>query len=76
MTKTLSPAKRNSMDMAIIDAPAVPLVRTAASRLTRALATPLIPTDYLDLFNPLRRPAPTARTVVEIRPETATRRRW
>ena len=70
MTKTLSPAKRNSMDMAIIDAPAVPLVRTAASRLTRALATPLIPTDYLDLFNPLLSSAQLRAKVIEIRPET------
>jgi stearoyl-CoA 9-desaturase NADPH oxidoreductase len=70
MTKTLSPAKRDSVDMAIIDAPTLPLVRTAASRLTRALATPLVPTDYLNLFNPLLSPSQLRAKVIEVRPET------
>jgi ferredoxin-NADP reductase len=56
--------------MAIIEAPRVPLVRTATSRLTRALATPLVPSDYLDLFSPLLSRGQLRAKVIEVRPET------
>ncbi|HWC33962.1 MAG TPA: ferredoxin reductase [Mycobacteriales bacterium] len=51
--------------MALIEAPA----RTA-SRLARMLATPLVPSAYLDLFSPLASGATLRARVIEVRPET------
>ena len=42
-----------------------------ARRLAEALATPLVPSDYLDLIDPLRSSADLRGRIVEIRPETA-----
>jgi ferredoxin-NADP reductase len=53
--------------VAILEAPDV---RRAASRLARLLTTPLVPSDYLDLFAPLRSPTQLRARVVEVRPET------
>jgi stearoyl-CoA 9-desaturase NADPH oxidoreductase len=56
--------------MAIIEAPSVPRWRTTTSRLARALATPLVPADYLDLFSPLHSGGQLRAKVIEVRPET------
>ena len=56
--------------MAIIDAAPTPRLRTAATRLASLVATPLVPEDFLDLFNPLQSPARLRAKVLEIRPET------
>jgi ferredoxin-NADP reductase len=45
-------------------------LRTGAARLTAAVATPLVPGDYVDLFDPLRTPGALRGRVVEVRPET------
>jgi ferredoxin-NADP reductase len=42
-----------------------------ARRLAEALATPLVPSDYLDLIDPLRSSADLRGRIVDIRPETA-----
>ena len=65
MRKTLSLMKRDHQVVAIIDAP-----RTAATRLARLLTTPLVPSDYLDLFSPLPSPTQLRARIVEVRPET------
>jgi len=52
---------------------AAPLARTLRQRVTRLAelaATPLVPSDYLDLFDPLRSRADLRARVVAIRPET------
>lgn len=41
-----------------------------ARRLAEALATPLVPEDYLDLFDPMRAGADLRGRIVDIRPET------
>jgi ferredoxin-NADP reductase len=56
--------------MAIIEAPGAPRLRTTTSRLARALATPLVPSDYLDLFSPLLSRGPLRARVIEVRQET------
>jgi ferredoxin-NADP reductase len=51
--------------------PAAPLrARSIADRLLRAIATPLIPDDYLDLIAPLRPGAELRGRVVSVHPET------
>jgi len=45
-------------------------LRGTLVRLAEALATPLVPDDYLDLFSPLRRGAALRGRVVEVIPET------
>jgi ferredoxin-NADP reductase len=45
-------------------------LRGTLVRFAEALATPLVPDDYLDLFSPLRRGAPLRGRVVEVLPET------
>ena len=47
------------------------LVLRGARKVAEALATPLVPDDYLDLFDPLRAGADLRGRIVEIRPETA-----
>ncbi|HEX3897970.1 MAG TPA: ferredoxin reductase [Mycobacteriales bacterium] len=56
--------------MAILDATPAPRLKTAATRLARLVVTPLVPEDFLDLFNPLTSPARLRAKVVEVRPET------
>ena len=46
------------------------LVLRGARKVAEALATPLVPDDYLDLFDPLRAGADLRGRIVEIRPET------
>lgn len=45
-------------------------LRSGAVRLAAMVATPLVPSDYLDLFDPLRASAPLRARVVDVRPET------
>ncbi|WP_307812799.1 ferredoxin reductase [Phycicoccus sp. CSK15P-2] len=42
-----------------------------ARKVAEALATPLVPADYLDLFDPMRAGADLRGRIVEVRPETA-----
>lgn len=42
-----------------------------ARRVAEALATPLVPADYLDLFDPMRAGADLRGRILEVRPETA-----
>lgn len=44
---------------------------SGAGRVSRMLATPLVPSDYLDLFDPLRSGAALRARIVDVRPETA-----
>jgi ferredoxin-NADP reductase len=48
----------------------LPVLRSAAARVTGAVVTPLVPSDYLDLVDPLRSGAALRARVVEVRPET------
>src|SRR3954452_23401090 len=45
-------------------------VRDGARRLAELAATPLVPADYLDVFNPLRKGAELRGRVVSVTPET------
>ena len=45
-------------------------IRDGARRLAELAATPLVPADYLDVFNPLRRGADLRGRVVSVTPET------
>ena len=45
-------------------------IRAGARRLAELAATPLVPADYLDVFNPLRRGAELRGRVVSVTPET------
>lgn len=45
-------------------------IRDGAVRLAELAATPLVPADYLDVFNPLRRGADLRGRVVSVTPET------
>jgi len=45
--------------------------RTAAGRVAATVATPLVPSDYLDLFAPLRRGADLRARVMDVHAETA-----
>lgn len=45
-------------------------LRTGAARLTAAVATPLVPGDFVDLLDPLRTPGALRGRIVEVRPET------
>src|SRR3954452_4968313 len=45
-------------------------LRDGARRLAELAATPLVPADYLDVFNPLRRGAGLRCRVVSVTPET------
>jgi ferredoxin-NADP reductase len=61
--------------VAILDSPRTPQsggpsLKAAATRVARLLATPLVPSDYLDLFSPLQSPAQLRARIVEVRPET------
>jgi ferredoxin-NADP reductase len=51
-------------------APRVPL-RHRVTRLAERLTTPLLPADYLDLFDPLRSGADLRGRIVSVEPETA-----
>ena len=46
-------------------------IRDGARRLAELAATPLVPADYLDVFNPLRAGADLRGRIEEIHPETA-----
>ncbi|MDF9715202.1 ferredoxin reductase [Nocardioides sp. ChNu-153] len=48
-----------------------PALRARLERLANAAVTPLVPADYLDLFNPLRAGAELRGRVVAVEPETA-----
>ncbi|WP_157622400.1 ferredoxin reductase [Nostocoides sp. Soil756] len=52
------------------DGPLGGVVR-GARKLAEALATPLVPADYLDLIDPMRSGADLRGRIVEVRPETA-----
>ncbi|MFN2321150.1 MAG: ferredoxin reductase [Dermatophilaceae bacterium] len=52
-------------------APVAGSLRSRLWRVAEALATPLVPSDYLDLFNPLRDGADLRGRIVSITPETA-----
>jgi ferredoxin-NADP reductase len=45
-------------------------LRTRTAKLAALLATPLVPADYLDLFNPLRPGTQLRARIVDVRPET------
>ena len=51
-------------------APVAGTLRSRLWRLAEALATPLVPADYLDLFNPLREGADLRGRIVAVTPET------
>lgn len=59
------------IDRSIRRVPAVPALRARLARLAEAATTPLVPSDYLDLINPLRARADLRGRVVEVVPETA-----
>ena len=48
-----------------------PRLRDRVVRLAELVATPLVPSDYVDLLDPLRSSAALRARVVEVRPETA-----
>ena len=73
MVRTLSPRASHSKSVSVIDRPAA-APRGLRSRLTRLgalVTTPLVASDYLDLFDPLQSPTDLRGRIVEIRPETA-----
>jgi ferredoxin-NADP reductase len=51
--------------------PAVAVLRDRVVRFAERLTTPLLPADYLDLFDPLRSGADLRGRIVEVQPETA-----
>ncbi len=51
-------------------APALAGLRSRAVRLAELVATPLVPSDYLDLVDPLRSATSLRARLVEVRPET------
>ncbi len=51
--------------------PALPSLRQRITRLAERATTPLLPRDYLDLFDPLRSGADLRGRIVEVQPETA-----
>lgn len=51
-------------------APLGPRVRRGVARVAEALATPLVPADYLDIIDPLRSGAALRGRIVAINPET------
>ena len=52
------------------DAPAARSLRSSLWKVAEALATPLIPADYLDLFDPMREGADLRGRIVAITPQT------
>ncbi len=73
MVRTLTLPVSHADAVSILERPAAagrPL-RHGLSRLGRALATPLVPTDFLDLLDPLASAVDLRGRVVEVRPETA-----
>ena len=63
-TNFLAPSRRDRR-------PLVRSVRDGVRRLAELAATPLVPSDYLDVFNPLRAGAPLRGRIEEIHAETA-----
>ena len=63
-TNFLAPSRRERR-------PLVRSVRDGVRRLAELAATPLVPSDYLDVFNPLRAGAPLRGRIEEIHAETA-----
>jgi stearoyl-CoA 9-desaturase NADPH oxidoreductase len=55
---------------ASLTAPVAARVRRRLTRLAELAATPLVPTDYLDLVDPLRSPTDLRARIVAIHPET------
>ena len=51
--------------------PVLGRLRSRAARLAEMVVTPLVPSDYVDLLDPLRSGAALRGRVVEVRPETA-----
>ena len=51
-----------------------PSLRDRVLRLAERATTPLLPADYLDLFDPLRSGADLRGRIVEVHPETRGRR--
>jgi ferredoxin-NADP reductase len=71
MRKTLSSPERHPQVVALThETRTTPTLRAAAGRLGRMLATPLIPSDFIELFSPLSAPATLRARVVEVLPET------
>ena len=69
---TISPARPHAVRRPA--SAATPVAGTLRSRLwsvAEALATPLVPADYLDLFNPLRESAELRGRITAVTPETA-----
>ena len=52
-------------------APVAGSVRSSLWKVAEILATPLVPADYLDLFNPLREGADLRGRITAVTPETA-----
>ena len=50
--------------------PRIPALRRRALNAARALTTPLLPDDYIELLNPLWTTRELKGRVVEVRPET------
>ncbi|MDT0212687.1 ferredoxin reductase [Rothia sp. ARF10] len=68
MTATLNPTDRNRGTRR--PAPLTGLL-DGARKVAQALATPLVPADYLDLLDPLRAGADLRGRIVDVTPETA-----
>ena len=66
-------SRANSRTPLGAEAPSGPIggLLKGARRVAEALATPLVPDDYLDLFDPLRAGADLRGRILDIRPETA-----
>jgi ferredoxin-NADP reductase len=56
---------------AVAPVPVLGRLRERAARLAGMVATPLVPSDYLDLLDPLRSGSALRGRLVEVRPETA-----
>ena len=56
---------------AVAPTPVLGRLRERAARLAGLVATPLVPSDYVDLIDPLRSGTALRGRVVEVRPETA-----
>ena len=71
---TLTPARPHAVRRRPPSAAAAPVagsVRSSLWKVAEILATPLVPSDYLDLFNPLREGADLRGRITAVTPETA-----
>lgn len=73
MTSTSTPARPHTVrrPAAAATQPVTGTLRSRLWRVAEALATPLVPADYLDLFNPLREGADLRGRITAVTPETA-----